>query len=178
MIKAIYALPRVAIALPLHSNIDAKGSGRNLLISINTFEDGKLITEPSHVKRLQDLGYVDHLSLAFGDCTAEELFQFCMSGNAEQPGFRLFSYDDARDIQSFVDKWKFDELDRLAIHCDQGQSRSGAVAAWAFLYLSTQGLYGKTADGFWADNNMISPNPHVAKVLCEVSGMKFDPKDY
>jgi predicted protein tyrosine phosphatase len=178
MIKAIYAIPRIAIAHPLQSNMSAKGSGRNLLISINTYSDGMLITEPGHVVRLKELGYIDHLSLAFADCTAGELHRYRMAGNIEIPGFMLFSYDDGRAVKAFIDKWMFETLDRLVIHCDKGQSRSGAVAAWAFYYLSGQGLYGKTKDQFWADNREISPNEHVAKILCEVSGITFREEDF
>jgi predicted protein tyrosine phosphatase len=178
MIKAIYAISRVTIANPVHSDLSARGSGKNLLISINTYPDGMLITKPGHVKRLIKLGYIDHLSLVFGDITAGDFQNFRMTGNNEAPGFKLFSYDDARAIKKFVDQWKFEEIDRLVVHCDKGQSRSGAVAAWAQYYLTQQGLYGRTANQFWADNREIAPNRYVAQVLCEVSGMVFKEDDY
>jgi predicted protein tyrosine phosphatase len=163
MIKSIYAIPRIAIAHPLFSNLSSKGNGRNILISINTWMREKLITKPGHIERLKELGYIDHLSLVFGDGSN---------------GTKQFSYDDARAICAFVDKWKDSEIDRLVVHCDQGQNRSGAVAAWAFHYLSQQKLYGKTADQFWADNKEIAPNETVARILCEVSGMKFRGEDF
>jgi predicted protein tyrosine phosphatase len=178
MIKAIYAVSRMAIAHPLHSDSSAKGCGRNLLISINTYRDGMLITEPSHVERLKELGYIDHLSFTFGDITSEELIAYRMKGNLEDPGFRLFSYDDARAIQEFVDKWKYDQIDRLVAHCDKGQSRSGAVALWAQRYCAAQGLSGFTETQFWSANREISPNRYVGRVLYEVSAMKFDPEDF
>jgi predicted protein tyrosine phosphatase len=178
MIKAIYAVPRLAIAHPLHSDMNAKGNGRNILISINTFTDVVLITEPSHVERLKVLGYIDYLSLVFADITAQELFSFRMSGGIEGTRARLFSYDDARTIQAFIDKWKYEEIDRLVVHCDKGQSRSGAVALWAQRYCAQQGLSGFTEKQFWPANREISPNKYVAQVLCEVSGMKFDAYDF
>jgi predicted protein tyrosine phosphatase len=178
MIKAIYAVSRMAIAHPLHSDTNAKGSGRNILISINTYPDGLLITEPSHVERLKVLGYLDYLSLTFADITAQELFSFRMKGGMENMGIRLFSYDDARAIQAFIDKWKYEEIDRLVVHCDKGQSRSGAVALWAQRYCAQQGLSGFTEKQFWPANREISPNKYVGQVLCEVSGMKFDPYDF
>ena len=168
MIKAIYAVPRLAIAHPLHSDMSAKGNGRNILISINTFTDGVLITEPSHVERLKFLGYLDHLSLTFADITAERLFSYRMKYGMENEGIRLFSYDDARAIQAFIDKWKYEEIDRLVVHCDQGQSRSGAVALWAQRYCAQQGLSGFTEKQFWPANREICPNKYVGQVLCEV----------
>jgi hypothetical protein len=59
-----------------------------------------------------------------------------------------------------------------------GQSRSGAVALWAQRYCAQQGLSGFTEKQFWPANHEISPNKYVGQVLCEVSGMKFDPYDF
>jgi predicted protein tyrosine phosphatase len=177
MIKTIYAAPRITIYQALHS-ASARGSGRNVLISINTYPDAMLITEAGHVKRLIELGYIDHLSLAFGDITAEALFSHRINGDMEAPGVSLFSYDDARAIRAFIDKWKYEEIDRLVVHCDKGQSRSGAVALWAQRYCAMEAMSGFVETQFWTANRAISPNRYIGRVLFEISGMPFNEKEF
>jgi predicted protein tyrosine phosphatase len=178
MIKNIYAVPRIAISNALSSALKAKGSGTNLLISIATYEDHALIKEPSQRLRLQELGYIDFLALFFADITQDKLVSARMSGYLEPEGFRMFSYDQGRAVKNLVDAHKFEEIDRLVVHCDQGLCRSGAVAAWAFRYLSQDGLYGGAERKFWTDNREITPNLYVANVLCDISGMKFNEDDF
>ncbi len=177
MINTIYTISRTAFAYSM-TDSNAKGSGRNLLISINTHADGLLISEPRHHERLRELGYIDCLSLAFGDVTFDEVMSYRFSGRNEAPGFRLFSYDDARAIVAFVEKYKYDTIDRLLIHCDKGQSRSGAAAYWAWKYLTKDNLCLWTESKFFSSNRGIFPNTYVGKVHCEVSGIPYNKEEF
>ncbi len=177
MINAIYTMSRMQLGYSINDK-NAKGSGRNLLISINTQPDGLLISEPQHHTRLRELGYVDCLSLAFGDVTFDEVMNYRFSGRNEAPGFKLFSYDDARAIVAFIDKYKHGNFDRLLIHCDMGKSRSGATAYWAWKYLSNDNLCPWPESKFSSSNKTISPNTYVAKVLCEVSGIPYTKEEF
>lgn len=177
MFRQIYAVPRMVVRNLITHHKRGDIQTRSILISIFTDLNQRLITQESHRELLRTYGFVDWLELAFIDVTPGDFAQY-ISVRGDAAGHQLFSHEQAGLIRNFVDKYKNEDMDRLLIHCDAGQSRSGAIAAWAYYYLNRHGLVTFTPDKFWASNKDISPNPFVARMMCEASGMEYLEADF
>jgi predicted protein tyrosine phosphatase len=177
MIKRIYAVPRQMVGEIITQSTAGSVATQSLLVSICSSKRERILSEQKHFDMLKSYGFGRVLELFFVDTTLEEFPQF-IAQHPGNPTLHLFSHEDARKLVDFINENKYGDIDRLLVHCDAGKSRSGAVAAWAFRYLSREGLVGKTSDQFWADNRQISPNPYVAKILCSVSGIEYREEDF
>jgi predicted protein tyrosine phosphatase len=81
------------------------------------------------------------------------------------PGWILFDTDHAHDILDFVTLyWK--RIDTLMVHCEQGRSRSAAVAA-AIAWLK----FGDETEFF---EEPFVPNHFIYRTLLEVAGGRAD----
>jgi predicted protein tyrosine phosphatase len=117
-------------------------------ISIATSEDTFI-----RVRRTRRRGL---LQIAFADC-CESL-----------PGLILFDTDHAHDILDFVtEHWK--RIDTLMVHCEQGRSRSAAVAA-AIAHLK----FGDESEFF---EEPYIPNHFIYRTLIDVAGGRGDYQD-
>jgi predicted protein tyrosine phosphatase len=177
MVRRIFALSRIEVGNLINHFTPGTVTTQSILISISTTHAQKIITSDNHRETLRSYGVHDWLELSFADVYPHE-FPVYLAQLSDPSGHALFSHEHARAIVSFVDRWKDREVDRLLAHCDMGKSRSGAVIAWAYHYLSKNGLAEWTQEQFWGKNPRISPNRHVARVLCEVSGLEYRESDY
>ena len=94
------------------------------------------------------LGLVNILNLAFHD--AEPTTQFDVPGHIQ-----LMTLDQAREIWHFVKKYQ-NQVDIIICHCEQGMSRSPAVAA------ALANRLGEDGSRFLAG---YQPNEHVRRLL-------------
>lgn len=71
------------------------------------------------------------LTMEFGDIRIELTEEYLKSHGFE---FKVFDYDDAHEIKSFIEKIKANHPDnfQLIIHCHAGVSRSAAVGLYAW----------------------------------------------
>ncbi len=76
-------------------------------------------SRPARIKR--PAGFRDVLRLQFHDAVPVTVFTL-------PPEIVLMNEDHAREIWQFVDKWQ-ETIATIVVHCEQGMSRSPAVAA-------------------------------------------------
>lgn len=131
------------------------------LISIYSDPNEEYLT-PENIEVIKKLGCREMLSLRFWDVTTEN-FRLIVS---KYPTCVLFGKGHAKRIVSFIDMVKLLIEDAsLIVHCDAGISRSGAVGSFAAKYLDLD------PEDFHKLNPNIFPNPHVYRVLMNVSGL-------
>ena len=120
---------------------------RSAYVVISIHDPGKC---PAKVRKQG--GLRDVLVLAFHDAEPGE-------GTLPPPGIRLMTADQAQEIRRFVERHK-DDVGAVVVHCEQGVSRSPAVAA------ALCKLMGGDDGRFWRE---YQPNPHVYRLVLEAS---------
>ena len=117
-------------------------------------------------KILAQKGCLDYLPVDFSDITKVDYDRIKGQYKKSKDRLKLFSKRQARKIIEFIDNFKNDSQDFiLAIHCEAGVSRSGAVGVFACRYLNID------LRRFLALHPQVLPNPFVYDTLREVSGM-------
>jgi len=101
----------------------------------------------------QPTGWRATLPLRFHDAVPVELTVFRMP-----PEVVFMDAGHARQIREFVDRWR-NEVGAIVVHCEQGMSRSPAVAAAVSEYL------GEDSGRFF---RQFAPNEHVYQTLRSV----------
>jgi hypothetical protein len=157
MISKILVFSRTQVACGIQLFNDKKYG----LISINHEPHGHLLNDEFVI--IKKMEKVPKLSLYFSDCTLAEYNK--VKSKDVKDHLYLFNEDHAKQIVNFVTDNK-DKIDLLIIHCEAGQSRSGAVGLWANRYL------GLNEKQFLQDNKKIFPNAYVYNMLYVASGMK------
>ena len=105
---------------------------------------------PARVRKQS--GLRDVLFLAFHDAEPSE-------GTTLPPEITLMTPEQARELCRFVERHK-DDVGAVVVHCEQGMSRSPAVAA------ALCKLMGGDDGRFWRE---YQPNPHVYRLVLEAS---------
>jgi len=146
--------------MPEYHDIITQFRGANMEIYAISYSDAKEfkeLLENEHVATISILGYNvepifskkgNILTLHFSDITP------AMRVSSK---FILFDENHAKQIVSFINKHA--DKDYLFIHCEQGISRSGAIADFIRQYLNLDERI------FRRYNAHIRPNEHIAKVL-------------
>jgi len=141
----ILVLPRFVVEELLESKEDLNLS-KHAFISIVTRPEEVLMTS-SAINFLSEADCTNILSLVFGDIIRPKA------------GYYLFDRVQACQIIDFINN--LSDINILAIHCDAGVSRSGAVGLFACRYLNLN------EKEFLEDNEFIDPNSHVYDLLMD-----------
>jgi predicted protein tyrosine phosphatase len=115
----------------------------------------------SHIPLRNATQYIAELKLVFGDSTPKETWLDGLAGG------KLFTRQDAEEIQKFVTHYSKQYVKTIIIHCNAGMSRSPAVALAVAelldLHVTIQSI---------AFNFNFFPNQHVLAVCREVFGTR------
>jgi len=166
MITQIRVYPRIAIEDAVKGSRPIINGAPWHLISIYTLPENLLMTEDNrHFLSMQ--GAVEFLSLRFWDID-EKTFEKIRAHRFQEKfkHAKLFEKWQAVSIIQFLkDINKRPEEEILAVHCDAGISRSGAVGSFACDFFRLD------YNEFKAMNPNLLPNAYVSKVLREEAGM-------
>ena len=128
---------------------------------ISIHHPGKHLLDESFLT-IKNIKHVPTISICVSDCSLKE-YERC--GDDVKNNLILFNDKLAKQIINFVNTYK-DKIDTLIVHCDAGESRSGAVGVWANRYLELD------EKEFLENNKKIYPNSYIYNILYSVSGMK------
>lgn len=161
MIQNIHVISRRA-AEGLVNTCSFRGGISYALLSINGHKND-LLVPPNKELSLLTRGCVGILSLFFDDIGEAEYRS--VTNKDQKKNLILFNKDHAHDVILFIEEFKYKTED-LIIHCEAGESRSGACGVFACRFL------GLDEKKFYLNNPQVRPNPHILDVLNEVSGLK------
>ena len=169
-----------------HYPVDGNMISKILVFSRNQFKNGihlfneqnigiiSIINQPKDTLQTEKFIYLNRLenvpfiSMVFSDTTLNE-YNRC--SDDVKKSLNLFNEVNAITIVNFINEYK-NKIDTLIIHCEAGQSRSGAVVMWANRYLHLN------EKEFLKNNKKVFPNYYVYDVLCKFSAMKREHKNF
>ena len=166
MVRSIRVLSRIQVESILQDpSLSSSSSSSNkrpwVLISICTKPSEKLIGD-REAKILKEKFCLYHESFFFGDYSTSQHIEY-----AKQHSGICFNEEIAMRMLTFItDVHNMGDKVCLAVHCDAGVSRSGAVGLFACRYLNLD------EDHFRKNNPYIYPNSLVYETLYKLSGMR------